>query len=488
MTSLAQTARGGRPAAGAGPEPGGVRRLPGRLRPPGARRLPARPAGTRWGTFDGERARGQGDGPRVRLLVPRPPGPDQRHRRRRRLGRAPRRGLLDALLAAVLERGPARAGRGHLRRSSRPRRASTGATATSSSPPTTTVEIPTARLASVPKPSRRTLRRATAADFDAVRRVYATWAAAQNGPLTRAGASFPADADAFIAAFTGVTLAESDGEVVGYRLVEPRPRLRRTPRRSRSPTSSPCTRDATLRAVAGVRVVRDRHRPRPAAHLGSRLGPPGAALPRLAGRAQPSPTCSASTTSPARSPGCALDRAGSASRVAGDLLGTTNGDWSLTPDDGVSTCVRRRSTGRPDLRPARPGPALRRRRVLRRPADGRAAHRRPIERPRPRRAPRRPPAAHPRLLLSRIASVELQLDVRPDHEDAVGPQPHPLGADRTAVAVGHERDVGVAARLAADRDGVRRTAGRAVGEACSPSRRPRPRRGPARPGRGCARR
>ncbi len=78
------------------------------------------------------------------------------------------------------------------------------------------VEIPTARLASVPKPEATTVRRAVAADVDAVRHTYATWAAAQNGPLTRTGASFPADADAFLGAFTGVTVAEADGQVVGY--------------------------------------------------------------------------------------------------------------------------------------------------------------------------------------------------------------------------------------------------------------------------------
>ena len=46
---------------------------------------------------------------------------------------------------------------------------------------------------------------------------------------------------------------------------------------------------------------------------------------------------------------------------------------------------------------------------------------------------------------------------------AVGPQPHPLQADRPPVGVGDEADVGVAPRLAAQRDGVRRPAGRAVG-------------------------
>lgn len=79
-----------------------------------------------------------------------------------------------------------------------------------------TIELPTSRLATVPAPERTTLRRAGAADFDAVRHVYSTWAAAQNGPLTRTGPSFGADADEFIAAFSGVTLAVEGDDVVGY--------------------------------------------------------------------------------------------------------------------------------------------------------------------------------------------------------------------------------------------------------------------------------
>jgi predicted acetyltransferase len=80
-----------------------------------------------------------------------------------------------------------------------------------------TVEIPMADLAGVRAPEGVTTRRATTDDFDAVRRIYDTWAAAQNGPLTRRGTSFPATAEEFVAAFTGVTLAVDDaGEVVGF--------------------------------------------------------------------------------------------------------------------------------------------------------------------------------------------------------------------------------------------------------------------------------
>lgn len=77
------------------------------------------------------------------------------------------------------------------------------------------VELATDRLSRVAPDPAVTLRRATAADMDDVRRLYATWAAAHNGPLTRTGPSFPADDDELISSFTAVTLAVVDGEVVG---------------------------------------------------------------------------------------------------------------------------------------------------------------------------------------------------------------------------------------------------------------------------------
>ena len=50
-----------------------------------------------------------------------------------------------------------------------------------------------------------------------VRRVYDRWAAAQHGPLTRRGASFPQTAEELFADLTGLTLAvDADGEVLGY--------------------------------------------------------------------------------------------------------------------------------------------------------------------------------------------------------------------------------------------------------------------------------
>lgn len=80
-----------------------------------------------------------------------------------------------------------------------------------------TIEVPTSALGSVARPTTVRTRRAVAADFDAVRAVYDAWAVAQNGPLSRRGVSFPATAQEFVAAFTGVTLAlDEAGEVCGY--------------------------------------------------------------------------------------------------------------------------------------------------------------------------------------------------------------------------------------------------------------------------------
>lgn len=81
-----------------------------------------------------------------------------------------------------------------------------------------TVDVETADLAAVrPTPGAMRARRASAADFDAVREVYDTWAAAQNGPLTRRGPSFPASAEEFVSSFTGVTLAvDASDRVHGY--------------------------------------------------------------------------------------------------------------------------------------------------------------------------------------------------------------------------------------------------------------------------------
>lgn len=80
------------------------------------------------------------------------------------------------------------------------------------------VEVPVGSLARVPRPAGITVRRATLADVPAVRRLYATWASRQHGPLARSGPSFPATDEELLASATGVSLALSGDEPVGYAL------------------------------------------------------------------------------------------------------------------------------------------------------------------------------------------------------------------------------------------------------------------------------
>lgn len=81
----------------------------------------------------------------------------------------------------------------------------------------TTVEIDTTALAMIPPYEEGvTLRRATAADVDALLGCYLVWAQAQNGPLTRTGPRFTNPAEDFLDT-TGTTMAvDSDGAVLGY--------------------------------------------------------------------------------------------------------------------------------------------------------------------------------------------------------------------------------------------------------------------------------
>ncbi len=80
-----------------------------------------------------------------------------------------------------------------------------------------TVELPAASLAEPPAGEALRVRRAVADDFEAVRRVYAQWVSAQNGPLTRTGPSFPATAENFIGSFTGVSVAvDEEDRIHGY--------------------------------------------------------------------------------------------------------------------------------------------------------------------------------------------------------------------------------------------------------------------------------
>lgn len=76
--------------------------------------------------------------------------------------------------------------------------------------------VPLAPLARLRVPAGVTTRRATVADVPAIREVYDRWAAAHNGPLSRRGASFPTTDEKLIKGFTGLTVAERDGAVIGY--------------------------------------------------------------------------------------------------------------------------------------------------------------------------------------------------------------------------------------------------------------------------------
>lgn len=79
------------------------------------------------------------------------------------------------------------------------------------------VEIPSRIVAEVPRPTTIQTRRASAADFDAIRAIYDTWAIEQNGPLSRRGVSFTVTAEEFIASFTGVTVAvDAKGRICGF--------------------------------------------------------------------------------------------------------------------------------------------------------------------------------------------------------------------------------------------------------------------------------
>ncbi|PFG41737.1 putative acetyltransferase [Isoptericola jiangsuensis] len=84
------------------------------------------------------------------------------------------------------------------------------------------VTIPMAALAAVAPAAGVRTRRATAADVPAIRRVYETWASAQNGPLTRRERPFTMEPDEMVGAdadLTGVSLAvrgSGAGEVLGF--------------------------------------------------------------------------------------------------------------------------------------------------------------------------------------------------------------------------------------------------------------------------------
>jgi predicted acetyltransferase len=83
------------------------------------------------------------------------------------------------------------------------------------------VDVPLQNLGRVTAPDGIVTRRAGIADFDAVVAVHHRWAAAQNGPVSRAEKPFWTPPEKLLADYTGITLAvdtseDSAGAVVGF--------------------------------------------------------------------------------------------------------------------------------------------------------------------------------------------------------------------------------------------------------------------------------
>jgi len=214
-----------------------------------------------------------------------------------------------------------------------------------------TVEVPTAALARIAAPAGVRTRRATPADFAAVCKVYDAWAAAQNGPLTRRGPAFPADAKAFIDSFSGVTLAvDHAGDVVGFASWW----------RGRGSGDSTTLEVSDLLALSG-----DAYRAlwRVLGSFGSvvghvRLCTSGHDVARLS---LPSAHWKAVEREPYMLrvhdvPGAFAGRNWPADgdvtfSVAGDHLGTTNGTWRLVIEQGKATCAPAAAADGPVLTP-----------------------------------------------------------------------------------------------------------------------------------------
>jgi predicted acetyltransferase len=79
------------------------------------------------------------------------------------------------------------------------------------------VDVPLQNLGRIAAPDGVATRRAAVADYDAVVAVHRAWAAAQNGPVSRAERPFWTPPEKYFADYTGVTLAvDGSGDVVGF--------------------------------------------------------------------------------------------------------------------------------------------------------------------------------------------------------------------------------------------------------------------------------
>src|SRR5215212_4177603 len=214
-----------------------------------------------------------------------------------------------------------------------------------------TVEVPAATLARIAAPSGVRTRRATPADFDAVGEVYDAWAAAQNGPLTRRGPSFPADARAFIDAFTGITLAvDHAGDVIGFA----------SWRRGQGSGDSSTLEVYDLLALSGdayralwhvlgsFGTVVDQVRLHTSGHDVARLSLPSAHWKAV----EREPYMLRVHDVPGAFAGRDWPVDGDvAFSVAGDHLGTTNGAWHLVIERGKATCAPAAAADGPVMTP-----------------------------------------------------------------------------------------------------------------------------------------
>ena len=216
-------------------------------------------------------------------------------------------------------------------------------------------------------------RRATPADFDAVREVYDAWAAAQNGPLTRRGPSFPTDAEGV---HRRVHRRHARGGRGGRRgrlrqlgarpgvrrLVHPRGLRPARPERGRLPRAvAACWgRSAAWSARCGC-ARRGRRRPAVAPVRALERGGAvavHAARPRRARRV--------------RGPRLAGGRRGVVHRGGRPRRDRPTGAGSLVIEQGKATCTPTAAADAPVLTPGGPGPGVGRRPDLRQPAHGRA--------------------------------------------------------------------------------------------------------------------
>lgn len=218
-----------------------------------------------------------------------------------------------------------------------------------------TVEVPVSALAGLPPADGVGLRRAGPDDVEAVRDLYDVWAAGCNGPLSRRGPSFPATAEEVVDAFTGITLAERDGRLVGWCSWE---RGAGFTQDSVVEVSDLVAVDAGAaralwRLLGSFSPVTGRVRVQTSGADTARLALPSAhwsVVEQHPYMLRVHDVAAALTGLLLAPPGWRVPEV--AFSVAGDLLGVADGDYVLSVQAGVSACVRgARADGGPVLTP-----------------------------------------------------------------------------------------------------------------------------------------